>query len=141
MKDLVHNLLPINTLTPAVCKTTANGTGAAVDLAGFEGALMVAHVGISGDTLSGSLKWAVQFQESDTTTAGDFTDIAAADLLGGANAVVIDDPAEDDVLVVRSYIGAKRYVRILFTQTGTHTNGTPLSATVIKGMPRHAPVA
>jgi hypothetical protein len=141
MKDLFHDLLPVKSLTPILGHTTAEGTGAAVDLAGFDGALMAAHVGVSGDTLSGSLKWTVQFQESDTTTPGDFTDIAAADLLGGANNVVIDDAAEDDVIIARSYIGAKRYVRILFTQTGTHTNGTPIAAVIIKGKPRHAPVA
>lgn len=141
MKDLYHDLLPVSSLTPAVCKTTANGTGAGVSLAGFEGALMLAHVGISGDTLAAGLKWTVQFQECATDTAGSYTDIAAADLLGGANNVVIDDAAEDDVIIARSYIGALPWVRVLFTQTGTHTNGTPLAAVVIKGFPRHAPVA
>jgi hypothetical protein len=141
MKDLYHDLLPVSTLTPIMGNTTAEGTGVGVSLAGFEGALMVAHVGISGDTLSGTVKWAVQFQECATDTAGSYTDIAAADLLGGANAVVIDDPAEDDVVISRSYIGALPWVRVLFTQTGTHTNGTPISAVVIKGKPRHAPVA
>jgi len=141
MKDLIHDLLPVSTLTPILGHTTAHGTGVGVDLAGFDGAAMLAHVGISGDTLAAGLKWTVQFQESDTMTPGDFADIAAADLLGGANAVVIDDAAEDDVVIARSYIGAKRYVRILFTQTGTHTNGTPISAVIIKGKPRHAPVA
>ena len=82
----------------------------------------------------------VAFQESDVLGSG-YANIAAADLLGGANDVVIDDPAEDDVVIARAYVGAKRYVRILFTQTGTHTNGTPISALVIKGVPRHAPVA
>ena len=141
MKDLIHDLLPVSTLTPILGHTTAQGTGLGVDLAGFEGAAMLAHVGVSGDTLAAGLKWTAQFQESDTMTPGDFTDIAAADLLGGANNVVIDDAAEDDVIIARSYIGAKRYVRILFTQTGTHTNGTPIAAVIIKGKPRHAPVA
>ncbi|OQB51156.1 MAG: hypothetical protein BWX98_02571 [Candidatus Aminicenantes bacterium ADurb.Bin147] len=101
---------------------------------------MAAHVGQSGDTLSGSIKMTVSFQESDTT-AGYFANVAAADLLGGANDVVIDDAAEDEVIVTRGYLGSKRYVRILVTYTGTHTNGTPISAVVIKGLPRHAPVA
>src|SRR5512141_2751942 len=99
MKDLIHDLLPVKTLTPIVGNTTAEGTGDAVDLAGFDAALMLAHVGVSGASLAAGLKWTVQFQESDTTTAGDFTDIAAADLLGGANNVVIDDAAEDDVII------------------------------------------
>lgn len=138
MKDIYHDLLVVKTIDPVLGKTTQ--TGAAVDLQGFEGALMAAHVGQSGDTLSGSIKMTVSFQESDTT-AGYFANVAAADLLGGANDVVIDDAAEDEVIVTRGYLGSKRYVRILVTYTGTHTNGTPISAVVIKGLPRHAPVA
>jgi len=139
MKDIYHDLLVVKTIDPVLGKTTQ--TGAEVDLQGFEGALMAAHVGQSGDTLSGSIKMTVSFQESDTTTSGDFANVAAADLLGGANDVVIDDATEDEVIVTRGYLGSKRYVRILVTYDGTHTNGTPISAVVIKGLPRHAPVA
>jgi len=139
MKDIYHDLLVTKTIDPVLGKTTQ--TGSAVDLQGFEGALMVAHVGLSGDTLSGSIKMTVSFQESDTTTSGDFANVAAADLLGGANDVVIDDADEDEIVVTRGYLGSKRYVRILVTYAGTHTNGTPISAVVIKGLPRHAPVA
>jgi len=139
MKDIYHDLLVVKTIDPVLGKTTQ--TGAEVDLQGFEGALMAAHVGQSGDTLSGSIKMTVSFQESDTTTSGDFANVAAADLLGGANDVVIDDSTEDEVIVTRGYLGSKRYVRILVTYEGTHTNGTPISAVVIKGLPRHAPVA
>lgn len=141
MKDLYHDLLPVQSLVPILGHTTANGTGLGVDLAGFEGALMIAHVGQSGDTLATGLKWTIAFQECETDTPGSYANIAAADLLGGANDVVIDAAAEDEVVVARSYIGAKQFVRILFTQTGTHTTGTPISAVVIKGFPRHAPVA
>jgi len=139
MKSLISDVLPVHSLVPILGNTTAEGTGLAVDLQNFEGALMLACLGDSGDTLSGSLYWTVQFQHSDTTTAGDFVDIPAADLKGGANAIVIDAPAEDQIVVARSYVGAKRYVRILFTQTGTHTNGTPIAGVVVKCFPRHAP--
>jgi len=139
MKDIYHDLLVVKTIDPVLGKTTQ--TGAAVDLQGFEGALMAAHVGQSGDTLSGSIKMTVSFQESDTTTSGDFANVAAADLLGGANDVVIDDEDKDEIVVTRGYLGSRRYVRILVTYAGTHTNGTPISAVVIKGLPRHAPVA
>lgn len=139
MKDLVHNLLPIKTITPIVGNNTSEGTGVGVDLAGFEGALMIAHVGISGDTLSGSVYMTVAFQDSDASGSG-YANIPAAQLLGGANDVVIDDAAEDDVIIARSYIGNKQYVRVLITFTGTHTAGTPIQAQVTKGFPRHAPV-
>jgi len=139
MKDLVHNLLAVKSIDPIVGNNTTEGTGVGVDLAGFEGALMLAHLGVSGDTLSGSVYVTVGFQESDALGSG-YADIAAADLLGGANNVVVDAAAEEEVIIQRSYIGAKQYVRVLITFTGTHTNGMPIAAVVIKGLARHNPV-
>lgn len=138
MRDLENNLLAVASITPVVANDTTEGTGVYVDLQGYEGAMFLAHIGQSGDTLSGSVKWTVSFQESDASGSG-FADIADTDLTGGANAVVIDAAAEDEVVIQRGYLGAKRYVRVLCTATGTHTYGTPLSAVVIKGYPRHAP--
>jgi len=138
MKDLYHNLLAVKSIDPIVGNNTSEGTGVGVDLAGFEGALLLALIGVSGDTLSGSVYLTVSFQESDVLGSG-YTDIAAADLLGGANNVVIDAAAEDEVVIQRGYIGIKQYARPLVTFTGTHTNGTPISAVVIKGRPAHGP--
>lgn len=139
MRDL-RNQIAIPSITPIVGNNTTEGTGVGVDLAGFDGAKMIAHIGDSGDTLSGSVYMTVGFQESDVFGSG-YTDIAADDLKGGANNVVIDAPAEDQVVVQRNYVGAKRYVRVLVTFTGTHTNGTPISALVVKDYARHAPAA
>ena len=141
MKDISSNLLAVQSLVPILGNTTAEGTGLGVDLAGFDGALMIAHVGQSGDTLSGSVYWTVQFQECAVNTPGSFTNIADADLEGGANLVVIDASAEDEVVVQRGYKGALRWLRVLFTQTGTHTNGTPISAVIVKGRAFHNPAA
>jgi len=138
MRDLYHDLLPVKSIDPIVGNNTTEGTGVGADLAGFDGALMLAHLGVSGDTLSGSVFVTVGFQESDVLGSG-YADIAAADLLGGVNNVVVDAAAEDEVIIARSYIGAKQYVRILITFTGTHTNGTPIAAVVIKGLPAHGP--
>lgn len=140
MKDLYHDLLPVQSIVPIVGNNTGEGTGVGVDLQGFEGALMITHIGQSGDTLSGSVFMTVSFQESDALGSG-YANIATAELLGGANDVVIDAAAEDEVVVSRAYVGAKRYVRALITFTGTHTNGTPISAVIVKGIPRHAPAA
>jgi hypothetical protein len=133
-------LRPVQTLVPILGNTTAEGTGVAVDRQGFQDALMIAEVGISADTLSGALYWTIAFQESDTTTAGEFTNIAAADLEGGVNDHVINAAAEDPTTIVRGYRGTKRYLRILFTQTGTHTNGTPISGIIILGRPSYIPI-
>jgi hypothetical protein len=139
MKDLKNSILAVKSIDPIVGNDDTEGTGVGVDLAGFEGALMVAHLGASLDTLSGSVYVTVKFQESDDNSA--FTDVADADLLGGANGVVVDAAAEDEVVIQRGYIGKKRYIRVIIDHTGTHTNGFPYSALVLKGFPRHAPVS
>ena len=141
MKDFSSDLLAVQSLVPILAHTTADGTGLGVDMTLYDGALMIAHVGQSGDTLAVGLKWTVQFQHCATNTAGSFTDIDAADLEGGANAVVIDDAAEDEVVIQRGYKGALRWLRIIFTQVGTHTTGTPLSAVIVKGRAFHNPAA
>lgn len=130
--------IPVVGINSIVVNNTSEGTGSAVDLAGFDGALMIFNVGAALDVLGGSVYGTFQFQESATTTAGDFTDIAASDLLGGANAVVIDAASEDELVLYRNYIGGKRYVRLLVTITGTHTNGWPIGGVIVKILPRHA---
>jgi hypothetical protein len=129
--------VPVLSINSIVVNNTSEGTGIGVDLTNFDGALMVFNVGAALDTLSGSVYGTFQWQESTASGSG-YADIAAADLLGGDNAVVIDAAAEDELVLYRTYIGSKRYVRCLVTITGTHTNGWPISATVIKLNPRHA---
>jgi hypothetical protein len=139
MRDL-RSQIAISSIVPILGNNTTEGTGVGVDLAGFDSAKMIAHIGDSGDTLSGSVYMTVAFQESDVLGSG-YANIAADDLKGGLNDVVIDAPTEDQVAVQRNYVGGKRYVRVLVTFTGTHTNGTPISAVVVKGHARHAPAA
>lgn len=70
----------------------------------------------------------------------DFTTIADADLGGLYGSHTIDAAAEDPTNLVREYRGTKRYVRIVWTATGTHTNGTPIAGFVILGRPDYIPV-
>jgi hypothetical protein len=133
-------LKAVQALVPILGNTTAEGTGVVVDRQGFQSALMIAEVGISGDTLSGSIYWTIAFQECDDTTPGNFTNIAAGDLDGGVNDHVINAAAEDPTTIVRGYKGSKRYLRILLTQTGTHTNGTPISGVIVLKNPIYVPI-
>lgn len=137
MKDFFSDVLVAKSIDPILGNNDTEGTGVGVDLLGYNGALLVAYLGQSGDTLSGSVYVTVTFQESDDNSA--FTNIADADLNGGANLVVVDAAAEDEVIVQRGYIGAKRYVRVFVDFTGTHTNGIPIAGLVVKGSTAHGP--
>jgi hypothetical protein len=138
MYDLSNNTGAVVSLTAANRTADANGTG--VDLQGWESALVLAVCGAEGDTLSGSVYITFKLEHSDDDSA--WTAVAQADVVDGtigeAGAfVTIDDGAEAPSIHQLSYVGGKRYIRIVDDRTGTHTNGTPTAAVVVKGNPRH----
>lgn len=128
MKDLHSSMSPASTLAPAVYAATTKGT--AVDLQGFGSAELVINAGaIVSDGL-----YDVKLQESDTTTDGDFTDVAAKDLLGA-----LPDALEAASTYRQGYVGGKRYIRAVITkQSGT---SVAASAVIVRGHPAVAPVA
>ena len=138
-KNLYDSCYVHTCLIPAVCKTTADATGTGVAVGSYESALMIWQQGISGDTLSGSTYWTITFEESAALASG-YSTIADADFVSGKGTVTIDAAAEDPTQLVREYKGSKAYVRMIGTQTGTHTNGTPLAAIIVLNRPRKQPV-
>lgn len=134
-RDLQNEVKVVASVIPILGNDDTEGTGVGVDLLGFESAVMVCEIGISGDTLSGSVKILPTLQES--TDNSTFTDVAAADMIGAFT--LVDDAAEDAVIQQVGYIGTKRYIRALFDFTGTHTNGCPISAVAVLGHARHLP--
>lgn len=119
-------LSPVTSLPPLNYTAAANGT--AVDLQGAESALVQVSVGaVAG---SGSFK----VQESATTTSGDFTDVADADLIGlTGNTSGTAVTASTDYAV--DYIGRKRYLRVRMSAAATTCN---VSGVVVKSHLRHS---
>jgi len=140
-KDLANNLLMTQVLDPATLTATANTTG--LDLKSASGAMINVLIGESGDTLSASVKWDLILQHSDDNSAWSAvtsnTDVSFADVDSSGIYATIDAAAEDDASYPIGYNGAKRYVRVAVTKTGTHTNGTPIGAVGIT-MPINRPV-
>lgn len=126
------------TMVPIVANDDTEGAGIGIDRGGYQDALMIAQQGISGDTLSGSVYWTIKFQECDDNAT--WTNIADADLEGGANLWIINAAAEDPTTIIRGYRGTKKYIRIFWDSTGTHTNGTPIAGIIILGRPLYMPV-
>lgn len=128
MRDIVHNIGTVQALAPAVLAATT--TGAALDLNGFESAALVINTG----AIAGSGDFTAKLQESDTTTSGDFTDVAASALQGAFPASL----AADSVAKV-GYAGFKRYLRVVVTKN----SGTSIAAgaVLVKGHAAHRPVA
>lgn len=141
-KDLANNLLMTQVLDPATTSATVNTAG--LDMKGASGGMINVLIGESGDTLSSSVKWDLILQDSDDDSSYSAvtsnTDVSFADVDSSGIFATIDAAAEDDASYAIGYNGAKRYVRVACTKTGTHTNGTPIGAVGIT-MPIHRPVS
>lgn len=128
MRDIVHNIGAVQVIGPVVLAATA--TSAALDLKGFDSAAFV----INSGAIVGAGDFTAKVQESDTTTSGDFTDVAANHLQGSLPASL----AADSVAKI-GYRGFKRYIRLVLTKNG----GTSLAAgaLLIKSDAADKPVA
>lgn len=128
MRELINDIKLVQALAPAVHAATA--TSAAIDLAGYQSAAVL----ISTGAIVGSGDFTVKLQHSDTTTSGDFADVAAAGLVGSFPASL----AADSGYKV-GYNGTKRYIRTVTTKN----SGTSIAASIaaVLGHPLTAPVA
>jgi len=138
-RDNFHKVKDVKSILSIVGNNTGEGTGLSVDTAGFEEAAAVFNIGDSGDTLSGSVYMTLSVQESDNGSTG-WADVPAANVIGPNQGLLIDAPAEDSLIVQIGVKGAKRYLRAYIAFTGTHTNGTPIGATIRLCGGAHEPV-
>ena len=129
---------------------TADPTATVVDMSDASSVDFLINMGASGDTLSGSVYWTISLQDSpDNSTFTAVTDagslLIAIDgtIQTDATSIVVNDPAEDSKNFEISYKvpGSKRYLKLIIAKTGTHTNGTPMSASAIKGYLKVSPEA
>ena len=142
MMDLANNLIAVQSLAPAVRTADANGTG--VDLQGFEGAMCVFDIGAEGDTLSSSVHFEVSLEHSDDNSS--FSDVAQADIVDGTissggiflklDGTAGGNPDTTGEIFRVGYRGGKRYIRVVLAKTGTHSNGTPIGAFIVKSHAR-----
>lgn len=143
LTDLIGrgNLDIRSVLAPVLTAPTIDVESSAIDTALYQAYAFIFDVGVSLDTLSGSLYHTLKVMEC-ATSGGSYTAVADADIIGiygvdssgnfeklssGTNAYVIDAAAEDPATVVFVFRPTLRYVKAKDDVTGTHTNGTPLS--------------
>lgn len=130
-RDLKNNVTAVQSLAPAA--RTATADGAAVDLANYGRAMVVIDAGTASGTTP-SLTFEVQ--ESDTTTPGDFTAVADADLDGTEPIITT---ANDEATYEIGYRGRKRYLRVVIKAVSGTTPSLPCTGLVLLGSPRKAP--
>ena len=139
-KDFMrHNLISSQSVAAVVVTSDANGTS--VDMRGYNAVCFIVDVGIEGDTLSGSVMF--EFEIEDSSDNSTFADAANADVLDGAGAAgttgsnngtfaTVDANAEIPARFLGFYTGTARYVRPVINVTGSHSNGTPISIIAIR---------
>jgi len=136
LKDVYYDARSTVTLKPqSIASSNANGTG--VDLLGYEGCLMICHVGASGGTLGTANLVTIGFVASNDNST--FAAIADTDLIGGNNTVDIDNNTEGNSTHQRTYKGLARYVAINIVPTNAVT--LPICAEIVRAKPIHAPIA
>lgn len=141
MWDLHNNVQRKRSISPVAIGTTGTGkTGVVVDRAGFQAVEFEFDYGTI--TATNATITPTVF-EGDVT--GTMTSVADADLIGLEVSAGIPAAAtrtsgvNKNVSKRLGYKGAKRYVQAKLVSTVTA--GTPVAATVLLGLPRHAPVA
>lgn len=113
---------------------TLNGTAAVasslVDVQGYNALDIAVTTGVI--TVAGVGGWAIKMQHSDTTVAGSFEDVTAADAINGTVSIARTLDTDDNIIVGRlGYVGSRRYVRLLAT-------GTTNSAGIVLPIAREA---
>jgi hypothetical protein len=129
---------------------TATPTATVINMSDASSVNFVIDMGNSGDTLSGSVYWTISLEDSPDNSV--FTAVTDAESLliaidgtkqANATSIVVDAPTEDTKIFEISYKnpGNKQYLKLLITATGTHSVGTPMSASAIKGYLKVEPEA
>lgn len=127
-------------LLAASVNKTATLTSNALVLTGGEGGAVLFNVGDSADVLSSTDKWTFSLTEGEV--GGAHSAVADADILyvrthsvsattqqTTQNSFVINDSANDQVIVEIGYRGIKPSIKGVATAGGTHSSGTPIGVT------------
>ena len=127
-RDLLRNTLVTQSLSPAA-RTNGTATGAAVDLRGFDGAMITVSFGTWTDgTHTPSLNHSVD--------GVSYAACAASDLDNAFTAV--SSGAGSNTIQQVGYIGSRRFVQVVMVTSGA-TTGAVSQASVIAGYPGNAP--
>lgn len=130
IKDVKRKIKLVSTIVPLLRTADVNGVG--VDTQESIGVGLVAHVGATADTLSGSVYLALQVEHSDDNST--FVACADADIdsaVAGATTgtfAKLAAPADASNIYKCNYVGQKRYVRVVGNLVGTFSVGINFGA-------------
>jgi hypothetical protein len=140
-RDLHDNLSSMLLITPGVL--TADSPPISVDLLGFRAAMVMIWVGIGGISFTTANKIDFILEHSaDNAAWAQVTqsDVVGATVTGGVvRSLVAAKPAIDVAPTEVSYVGGRRYIRLVADFSGTHATGTPMASFAVRGLPEQLP--
>jgi hypothetical protein len=138
MRDQRHFSGVIAHALAAKAKASSPFTSAAIDLSGFEGCTLVFTAGALGTQVN---TYTLTVTDGDTDAAAD---TPAVGLLSNAVHEYATTPVAIDssnTVKVASYIGGKRWIKVILTVAGSGTGSGVVGVDVLKGHPKRSPVA
>jgi hypothetical protein len=123
----------------AKAKSGSPFTSSAIDLAGFEGCMLEFTAGALGTEVN---TYTLTITDGDTNAAAD-TPVTGY-MIGTPVHQYATTPAAIDTsstVKLASYIGGKRWIKVILTVAGTGTGSGVCGVNVIRGHAKHAPVA
>ena len=140
MKDLYNHLTLVQAVAPVVVRTGTVPDPAAVDLAGYNSAVIEMSCGAKPSGEDGAITLKLEHADDSTTpgTAGTFSSVAAADVQGatpdaGGIIKTLATAADAPAAVYKfGYVGGKRHIKLTIDAAADNTNGTIIGVTVIK---------
>lgn len=114
MRDGINGYKTIGVLDPAA--TTANRTGDVVDVQGYDSATIVVQVG-TVTTADATNYFTFDLYHGDLASGTDGTSVDAAERINAAFAV--NDTSDAGKTVAFGYLGNKRYIHVVCTETAT----------------------
>ncbi|UOK71706.1 hypothetical protein [Ancylobacter polymorphus] len=136
-KDLVNNVTPKVAIAPVVVADGTAQVSGAIDTQGYESVTFLIATGTLADA---DATWTVTVKEGDTSTQGNHTAVADADLIGlesTAGFIFSDDGATRKI----GYKGSKRYVSIEIDDVTANSGNAPMAVIALLGHPRSRPTA
>lgn len=137
MRDIHHTIAIETAIVPALL--SADGTPVEVDLQGYDAAEVVLSIGPGGISFTEDNK--IEFILSHSLDGVTYTPVTAGDLDGlegdieGGVILSLTEEKPEASMLCLGYVGALRYLKLSAVFSGTHAEGTAVSAVVIKGRP------
>lgn len=136
LRDTIDDMKVTSAFNYASRTATANGTNI-IDMRGFGAVTFVVQLA-TVTTADSSNYFTFTLEAGDDSSLSDGATVTAATGLLGSNLVINDSTTQSNMVGAMGYVGGKRYVRLVATETGTAS--AAFSAVAVQSLSAVQPV-